>query len=633
MAIFKPEVRTVEGSNVGTYNPPTVDYSGIYSSIGQSIGTSLGSIFESSSRKGNLSEGDKETLALQDVASQYERANEIEDRVVRAVKLKGIYVNSLKEYTKYEDGMKELYATISGETYQGTGVDPTQIVQANAYKWATDSSEGQSSVALAQLKAGGDPVLMDEYIKGDYLRSLAYDNQIAAAEQRTKLMEAGEKERKFAFATESRPILQAQMEDFYKQDLSSENFMAIRSQAIKEGLDPIVMQVSALKVAREQRFAELTSKVNSMGLDPTTVNLESFMTSYDSTIKSLEEQKDVVSRAIGTMTDNQIFSASKIIPDPITRRGFQKGDPAITAYMMLNEKVQSSINTAVEYGIGLAGGSPSPDVAGPPSSRKIIADSGSEFADKNAGVASREVLMKTFSAPRSAQIELGRLGKDAILNYKFNPAVPEYTEGAYKNIASMYIAALPDIDKERSGIKFANMQKLIGDKAFETIEAIKSTNPNYGNDLYNQMNAYSLGAVESLTDAFVSNMVKIRDTDYNPFVLEMDKNNNIRLNINKDALLIDNNLKKAMGMYRYQTVPAGKTAGVRAVEVAPTETDPMKILSNYVSLLEGTNQNEIIDIVESLKLIAKQSSKIPAGFRTERDPLQIIKQNVTVLEK
>ena len=241
--------------------------------------------------------------------------------------------------------------------------------------------------------------------------------------------------------------------------------------------------------------------------------------------------------------------------------------------------------------------------------------------------------MKTFSAPRSAQIELGRLGKDAILNYKFNPAVPEYTEGAYKNIASMYIAALPDIDKERSGIKFANMQKLIGDKAFETIEAIKSTNPNYGNDLYNQMNAYSLGAVESLTDAFVSNMVKIRDTDYNPFVLEMDKNNNIRLNINKDALLIDNNLKKAMGMYRYQTVPAGKTAGVRAVEVAPTETDPMKILSNYVSLLEGTNQNEIIDIVESLKLIAKQSSKIPAGFRTERDPLQIIKQNVTVLEK
>jgi hypothetical protein len=141
-----------------------------------------------------------------------------------------------------------------------------------------------------------------------------------------------------------------------------------------------------------------------------------------------------------------------------------------------------------------------------------------------------------------------------------------------------------------------------------------------------------LGAVESLTDAFMSNMVKIRDTDYNPFILEMDKNNNIRLNINKDALLIDNNLKKAMGMYRYQTVAAGR-GGVRAIEVAPTEADPMKILSNYVSLLEGTNQKEIIDIIESLKLIAKQSSKIPAGFRTERDPLQIIKQNVTVLEK
>jgi len=27
MGMFNPEVRVIEGSNVGTYNPPSVDYS------------------------------------------------------------------------------------------------------------------------------------------------------------------------------------------------------------------------------------------------------------------------------------------------------------------------------------------------------------------------------------------------------------------------------------------------------------------------------------------------------------------------------------------------------------------------------------------------------------------------------
>ena len=635
MAIFKPEVRTVEGSNVGTYNPPTVDYSGIYSNIGQSIGTSIGSIFDSSSRKGNVSEGDKETLALQDVASQYERAKEIEDPVVRAVKFKGIYINSLKEHTKYDEGMKELYATISGETYQGSGVDPNQIVQANTYAWATSTDEGKSSAAVAQLRSGGDPILMDQYIKDAYLVDLAYKNKVASAEQEAKLIEADANKRKIIFSTTMRPILQERVNKYYARDTDPAVIRKLFQEAKAKGIDETTYLIDSLTMAKNQVLADITSDINRDGIDPTTVNPESFVANYDARIKAYTQNQDLITRSFKSKTDKEkIEVIQKSTTDPFLAEAAFSNNPIFFQQRLVNNPaLEKEIYEMGKAGVGSAGADPAPDIAGPPSSRRIIADSESEFADKNLGVASREILMKTFSAPKPAQIALGKLGKDALLNYKYNPDVPENTDVAYRNIAGMYVAALPDIDKERSGIKFANMQKLIGDKAFETVEAIKSTNPNYGNALYNQMNAYSLGAVESLTDAFVSNMVTIRDTDYNPFVLEMDKNNNIRLNINKDALVIDNNLKKAMGMYRYQTVPAGKTAGVRAVEVAPTETDPMKILSNYVSLLEGTNQKEIIDIVESLKLIAKQSSKIPAGFRTERDPLQIIKQNVTVLEK
>ena len=41
MGMFNPEVRVIEGSNVGTYNPPTVDYSGVLGNIGASIGNAI----------------------------------------------------------------------------------------------------------------------------------------------------------------------------------------------------------------------------------------------------------------------------------------------------------------------------------------------------------------------------------------------------------------------------------------------------------------------------------------------------------------------------------------------------------------------------------------------------------------
>jgi len=114
MAIFKPEVRTVEGSNVGTYNPPTVDYSGFYSGIGRSIGSSITSMFDASGGKSGNSEGDKEMIALQDVTSQWQRASEIEDPTVRSVTLKNIQKNAYLEYPKYREGMKGIFSELSG---------------------------------------------------------------------------------------------------------------------------------------------------------------------------------------------------------------------------------------------------------------------------------------------------------------------------------------------------------------------------------------------------------------------------------------------------------------------------------------------------------------------------------------
>ena len=633
MAIFKPEVRTVEGSNVGTYNPPTVNYSGFYAGIGESIGSSISSMFDASGGKSNNSEGEKEMIALQDVTSQLRRASEIEDPVIRATTTKNIQKMALYEYPKYRESIKGIIADITGLEYEGLGADPTQLVQASTYKWATSTSEGQSAAVVAQMKSGGDPLLMDEYIKGAYLQDLSYKNQVAATEQEAKLMEADEKKRKIIFGTNVRPLLQGKIDSSFAQDTSKEVIDRLRQEAQNNKLDPTTFLIDSLTATRNQRLAEVTNEINRMGLDPTTVNPDSFMAGYDSTLKTLTQNKDLISRSMSTMTENQQAQVAGIIRDPSLRGAFLKGNPAVISELLLQPENKADLAKVSELSIGIAGNGMTPNVSETSLGTEDIGDSPRRFAEVYKGMAPEEELMKIFNAPRDTKVALGKLGINSIRTYKNDPNMPEKTEAAYRNIGAMYVTALPSIDVEGSSYKSANVRNLIGDMAFTTIDSIKSTNPNLGNDLYNKMNTYSANAVKKLTDSFNVNMDVIKDTEFSPFILEMDKNGNIALNVNSEALKNDVNLKKAMGAYRYETKGSGRSVKTVGVEMLPTETDPMKILSNYVSLTEGANSREIMDIIESLKILASQSKKIPPDIRSKIDPIEIIKQNVTVLSK
>ena len=630
MAMFKPEVRTVEGSNVGTYNPPTVDYSGFFSGIGQSIA----GIIDTKNSGGNVSESDKKALALRDVTSNIQRAYEIEDPTVRAVTMKNIQKNALLENPQYRDDIKGIFGEFSGDIYQGAGVDPDTLVQANTYKWATSTSEGQSAAATAQMKSGGDTILMDQYIKDAYLQDLAYKNQVAAAEQESKLLEADEKKRKTLFSTTVRPLLQNKIDTAFAQDTAKVNVERITQEAISKGLDVPTVVLDALTATRNQRLAEVTNEINRMGLDPTTVNPESFLAGYDSSIKTLTQNKDLLVRSMKSMTEEQQARAVMNIADPFVRSAAMSGNPIFLQELLtLDPNAKNDIKNLGQYSVGAAGGSMSPSIYKSTLSSGTVGDSPAAFATQYEGFAPREELEKIFKAPQETKRSLIKMGYDSIKNYKFNKDVPENTEAAHRNISGMYAASLPEIDIEGEGTKSKNVRSLMGDRAFGTIEAIKSTNPELGNDLYNKMNTYSINAVKRLMDSFNTNMDVIKDTEYAPFVLEMDKNGNLGLNVNPEALNNDINLKKAMGAYRYETKSGGRK-GVQkvGVEITPVETDPMKILSNYVSITEGANQKEVVDLIDSLKIIAMQSRNIPAEIRNRGyDPIEIIKQNVKVL--
>jgi len=634
MAIFKPEVRTVEGSNVGTYNPPTVDYSGFYSGIGRGIGDSISSMFDASGGKGGNSEGDKEMLALQDVTTQWKRASEIEDSTVRAVTLKNIQKNAYLEYPKYREGIKGIFSELEGFVYETTGADPNRIVQANAYKWVTDSSEGQSAAVLAQLKSGGDPTLMDQYIKDAYYQDLSYQNKLSAAEQEAKLMESDEKKRKIVFSTTVRPFLQGKIDTAYQNDASTENIAILRQKARTEGLDETTYLIDSLTSARNQRLAEITNDINKRGIDPTTVNPESFMTGYDSTIKFFTDNRDIISRSAKAITDRGMALVALEARDPVVAKALFDNNPAATAeYFTVNETAKQDLRNIAKYAMGATGKGVMPNVTETTLGTEDIGDSPRRFAEVYKGMAPEEELVKIFNAPRDAKISLGKLGINSIRTYKYDPDVPEKTEAAYRNIGAMYITALPSIDVEGSSYKSTNVRNLIGDQAFTTIDSIKSTNPNLGNDLYNKMNTYAANAVYRLTTSFVTNMDVIKDTEFSPFILEIDKNNNLSLNVNPEALKNDVTLMKAMGAYRYETKGTGRGTQQVGVQTMPAETDPMKILSNYVAIGEGANAREVMDIIESLRILSAQSKKIPPEIRSKIDPIELIKQNATVIGK
>jgi hypothetical protein len=125
----------------------------------------------------------------------------------------------------------------------------------------------------------------------------------------------------------------------------------------------------------------------------------------------------------------------------------------------------------------------------------------------------------------------------------------------------------------------------------------------------------------------------IKDTEFSPFILEIDKNNNLSLNVNPEALKNDVTLMKAMGAYRYETKGTGRGTQQVGVQTMPAETDPMKILSNYVAIGEGANAREVMDIIESLRILSAQSKKIPPEIRSKIDPIELIRQNATVIGK
>ena len=622
MALFKPEVRDVGGTNLSAYTPPSMDYSGVIASIPAIFG------MDQKSSKGPT-EGEIEREALADVSSSLSRVMSIEDPTRKAVEFKKVRLNAIQSYPKYTDQINKVFAEFSGEVYQATGEDIMDIQQKNTLKWASETTEGKAAVSYAFLASGGDQAEAENIVTQQYMMSTQKELQMQKEKLASEKLAGDAAAKKAEFSVRARPVIQNDISNKFKMDTSPEVMQGIADLALKQGLDPAVVMLDALKAARAERLSEVTTDINRFGLDPKSENPDTFLAEYDSRIASLETNLDVFSRSFKNKNAQQIAQVANKIDNPIIAKGMISGDAAVTSYVLeADVNAKADLVNAIQTSTSFASGDMTAQTPQSVLSNGTVTDSPSAFAEQYKDVAPYEELVKLFGA-KPAWTSSIKIAKDLSTRYNLDNETPEITEATHRALSTMYLVSLPEIDRNLEAIKPANVKTLMGDRMFAIADSMVKTNPLKGRDLYNKMNTYSANAAKNILTTFYANMDILRETDQVPFKLNMDTNGNITLQVNEVAARTDSRLKKAMGSYRYETKSAGRGTIRMAVEQLPTETDPIKILSNYVVLGQGSNQRELLDSIEALRVLAMQAKKIPVDVRSRgADTLEVIRQGI-----
>ena len=611
--LFKPEVRDVGGTNVTAYTPPSMDYSGFISNVGQIFRGSL----EEKEVKGPT-EAERKMEALRTVSANMMKIDQIEDPTRKAVAFKSLQQNAYREYPVYVDDLNKFFGEMSGDIYPATGTSLEDINRTNRLKWAQETPEGKFAASKAMMSAPGDIETQQIMIDSAYYQQQKFEADMASVKRESE-------GRKDLFELKARPMLQARADEHYQEMFQKHNIDVI----LKSGQTPSLALIDAVKATRALSLNSITTDINKEGVDPTAVKPETFMTQFDALIGMLEANSTIVDRSFKDNANRdwaKTFSNSSFV---IRQWAAGKVDPATFSWWLVNgggeeefmRITQSGVGVAAQNGTSPLSMSPSMSTGGP-------TDSASEVASRYEGSFSRESLVTTFNS-KPAWKPVIEDGLKTIQNYKLEGESPEFMEASHRALTSMFMVSLPEFDTGLESMKPTNIKKLLGDKTFLIAENMSKSMPDKGMGLYNVINTYSKMSALVLNTTFKTQMEAIKQTEYEPFLIQTDQFGNLELVVNPVAIRLDQNLKKAMGMYRYGTAKkSGQVNIYDVVEQTPTELDPKKILSNYIGLLQGNNERIILDTVESMNVLARTSRKIPDSVKQGMDALTVIQQGL-----
>lgn len=635
-SLFKPEVGTVGGTNVSAYTPPTMDFSGLFSSVSGAIRS-----FEDANDAPKITEADKKATALQTISAGVDRVMQTEDPVRREIKWKQFKQESFKTFPQYIDDAQKLFDKVEGYEYSGTGGKTVDdIFTASVFNWAETTDDGKMAFADVYYKSGGDPDKVRAGVEIEYLKSQARKKELQSIKEDTEAL----KLTKEAAAINIRPLIQADVDKNIQAALSQ--FEAVAKDAVAKGLDPNIAVLDAAAQTRLMFIGMIQREYNEAGLTPTEADMNSYLGTFDAGVKWYETSKDYFQRSVlNNNLEAQARALNFIGADPSTAIAVQKGDPVFTAMLANQATTTETLKKMQEYYKGISqkpvsinGPLNNPQVIGTPAPNMTPTDSPSELVSMYSSVYDAQQLTEVQSSSTQQLQSIRALGMQAARSLNRQNIQPEDIEYANKTLGAMYASIIPQIDKGGESLKPEMVSQFMGESVLNTIGAIYAKDKVNGGVLFNQVNQYATTGAARLMSNFDAQMRVISSNRESPFVLKMDDRNNLTFEINKKVMKTDPYLARAMGAFRYETVGRGGTKAIPLPE--PAETDPYKVLNNYLNLsgstitegaermffVGGGTANEVRKMVESLQMLVRQSERLPTEVRKNIDAIEIVRQ-------
>jgi hypothetical protein len=635
-SLFKPEIGTVGGTNVSVYSPPEMDYRGLFGTV-----SNIAATIEDAGKPPNISESDKKATALQTISAGKDRIFQIENRVKKEATWRMYKQQSFDAYPQYVDDIQKYFDKVEGYEYSDTGGKTIEDIKtATVFNWAETTEEGKMSFADNYYKNNGDPDRVRAGVEVDYYNSLAKKRQLQTTKEDVENLKLS----KEAAGINIRPVIQAGIDKNVQAALSQ--FEVVAKDAVNKGLDPNVTVLDAAAQTRLMLVGMIQREYNEAGLAPTEADMNSYLGTFDAGIKYYETTKDYWQRS--TLNQNLEAQARALTAagvDPNLAIAIQKGDPAFNA-MLANQastaeslkKMQDYFKTIGQKPLSINGPLNNPEVVGTPAPNMTPTDSPSELSSMYSTVYDPQQMTEIQSSSVQQLQSVRALGMQAVRSLNRQNLQPEDIQYANKTVGAMFASLVPQIDKTGESLKPENVSQFMGNSVLDTIDAVYAKDKVSGGVLFNQVNQYATTGAVKLMSNFDAQMRVLSSNRPAPFVLKMDDRNNLTFEINKSVMKTDPYLARAMGAFRYETVGRGGTKAIPLPE--PAETDPYKVLNNYLNLsgsavtegaerlfyVGGGTANEIKKMVESLQILVRQTDRLPDEIKKNIDAIELVRQ-------
>jgi hypothetical protein len=300
--------------------------------------------------------------------------------------------------------------------------------------------------------------------------------------------------------------------------------------------------------------------------------------------------------------------------------------------------MQDYFKTIGQKPVSINGPLNNPEVVGTPAPNMTPTDSPSELSNMYSTVYDPQQMTEIQSSSVQQLQSVRALGMQTVRSLNRQNLQPEDIQYANKTVGAMFASLVPQIDKTGESLKPENVSQFMGNSVLDTIDAVYAKDKISGGVLFNQVNQYATTGAVKLMSNFDAQMRVLSSNRTAPFVLKMDDRNNLTFEINKSVMKTDPYLGKAMGAFRYETVGRGGTKAIPLPE--PAETDPYKVLNNYLNLsgsaitegaerlfyVGGGTANEIKKMVESLQILVRQTDRLPPEIKKNIDAIELVRQ-------